>query len=202
VLSYVVADLLYDRFPEATEGELTSQRVSLVRAERLVRWARSIGLGDYLYLGQGERVSESARDRMLAGAFEALIGAILLDRGLREARRFIRRFVEADLATVLAGLAVANPKGRLQELLQEEYRVPPVYQTISAEGPAHDRIFTVEVTIEGRRLGLGSGSSKRDAEQAAAASALATIELDHVETAAPPQQQPTPTRRGRSRPAS
>ena len=193
VLGYVVADLLYHRFPEAPEGELTAQRVSLVRAERLVGWAREIGLADYLYLGQGEKVTEHARDRMLAGAFEALIGAVLEDRGLREARRFIRRFVEPDLPTALAGLHEANPKGRLQELLQEAYRVPPVYETLVAEGPAHDRTFTVEVSIEGRQLAVGTGRSKREAEQAAASAALA--ELDPA--AHPPPRPAAPKRRRR-----
>ena len=178
VLGYVVADELYRRFPEAPEGVLTPKRAAMVRAEQLVRWAREIGLADYLYLGQGERVTEGARDRMLAGAFEALIGAIALDRGLTEARRFVRRFLRRDEAEIVAGLVDANPKGRLQELIQERYRLSPVYQTLHEEGPAHARIFTIEVSLSGRRLGVGSGVSKREAEQAAAAAALAALEAE------------------------
>ncbi|MCC6790264.1 MAG: ribonuclease III, partial [Thermomicrobiales bacterium] len=172
VLGYVVADYLYHRYPDSPEGLLTAKRVSLVRAERLVRWAREINLADYLYLGQGEKVTENARDRMLAGAFEALVGALTLDRGLREARRFLRGFIARDEAEMLAELSEANPKGRLQELLQEKYRTPPVYRILNEEGPAHARIFTAEVMINGEALGIGTGASKRDAEQAAATAAL------------------------------
>lgn len=175
VLGYLVADYLYHKYPDSPEGLLTTKRVALVRAERLVRWAREIGLQHYLYLGQGERVSDNARDRMLAGAFEALIGAILIDRGLRQARTFLRRFIVRDEAAVLAELPEANPKGRLQEVVQEQYRMPPVYRTLHEEGPAHAKTFTAEVSIEGKRLGTGTGSSKRDAEQAAAIAALTKL---------------------------
>jgi len=175
VLGYVVADYLYHNYPESPEGLLTTKRVSLVRAERLVQWAREIGLANYLYLGQGERVSANVRDRMLAGAFEAIIGALTIDRGLREARAFVRRFIERDEAEMLAQLPAANPKGRLQEVVQEEYRMPPVYSTLGEEGPAHARTFTAEVSINGKRLGVGSGGSKREAEQNAAAAALASL---------------------------
>ncbi|MGH2559079.1 MAG: ribonuclease III [Thermomicrobiales bacterium] len=174
-LGVIVAEYLYNRYPDAPEGTLTHRRVALVRAERLVHWAREINLADYLYLAQGERVTEGARDRMLAGAFEALIAAITLDRGMREAKRFLRRFLDRDVAEVAAAEMSANPKGRLQELLQERFRLGPVYRTIQAEGPAHARVFTAEVTMAERSLGVGAGGSKRDAEQAAARAALALL---------------------------
>lgn len=195
VLSYVVADLLYHRYPDAPEGLLTAKRVALVRAERLVRWAREIELADYLYLGQGERVTEGARDRMLAGAFEAVVGALTLDRGLREARRFLRRFIDPDLPTLLDDLTDANPKGRLQELVQERLRRSPDYRMVSAEGPAHARTFTVEVLVGGETVGVGVGGSKRDAEQAAAAAALTAL------TAPPPPPAKAAKPRKRAKPA-
>jgi ribonuclease-3 len=176
VLGYVVADYLYHRYPESPEGLLTAKRVSLVRAERLVRWAREINLADYLYLGQGEKVTENARDRMLAGAFEALVGALTLDRGFREAQRFLKKFITRDEAEMLAELSEANPKGRLQELLQEKHRTPPVYRILHEEGPAHARTFTAEVLMKGEPLGVGTGASKRDAEEAAAIAALAALQ--------------------------
>lgn len=198
VLSYVVADLLYHRYPYAPEGPLTAKRVALVRAERLVRWAREIGLADYLYLGQGERVTESARDRMLAGAFEAVVGALTLDRGLREARRFLRQFIDRDLPALQDDLTDANPKGRLQEFVQERLRRSPVYRMASAEGPAHARTFTAEVLIDGEILGVGTGSSKRDAEQAAATDALAALTAPPPPPAKPkkPRKKPTPASSG------
>ncbi len=179
VLGMVAAGYLYAQDPEADEGVLTARRVALVRAETLVRWAREIGLGDHLHLGAGERIGEGARDRMLAGAFEALVGAIWLDRGHAAATRFLRRFVVRDEESVIADQAVANAKGRLQELLQERYRRSPSYHTVATDGPAHDRTFTVEVLLDGRGLGVGVGDSKREAQQAAAAAALALIEAGH-----------------------
>ena len=174
VLGMAAAEFLYERYPEADEGTLTGRRVALVRAETLVRWAREIDLGAYLYLGTGERVTASARDRMLAGAFEALVGAIYLDRGQRAARRFLRPFLARETKDGAAPVT-ANPKGRLQELLQERYRLAPTYRTLTAEGPAHARSFTVEVALGERPLGAGQGVSKREAEQAAAAAALVAL---------------------------
>ena len=119
VLGAIAAEYLYHLDPAADEGTLTRRRVALVRAETLVRWAREIDLGAYLYLGQGERPSAGARDRMLAGGFEALVGAIALDRGHAAATRFLRRFLARDAAAIIAREeGAANTKGRLQALLQ------------------------------------------------------------------------------------
>lgn len=180
-LGMIVAEELFHRAPDAQEGELTSWRVSLVRAERLVSWAREIKLGSYLYLGSGERITEGARDRMLAGAFEALIGAIALDSGLDAAHRFVLRFVDRDLAEVMARREHANPKGQLQELLQDRFRVGPTYRIVRLEGPDHARLFTAEARLFDQALGQGEGSSKRDAEQAAAENALQRILADSGE---------------------
>ena len=173
VLGAIAAEYLYALDPTADEGMLTRRRVALVRAETLVRWAREIDLGAFLYLGQGERPSAGARDRMLAGAFEAVVGAIALDRGYAAAKRFLRGFLARDAAEIIAREeGAANPKGRLQELVQQRFRLSPVYRTVAAAGPDHARIFTVEATLGGRLLGVGTGGSKRDAQQAAAAAAL------------------------------
>ena len=179
VLGAVAAEYLYNLDPEADEGQLTRQRVALVRAETLVRWAREIDLGSYLYLGLGERPGPGNRDRMLAGAFEAVIGAVALDRGFGAARKFILRLLERDAPEILATAeGVANPKGRLQELLQDRYRRAPEYQIVSTQGPDHARTFVVEAMFDERVLGRGVGPSKREAEQAAAAAALAALAAD------------------------
>jgi ribonuclease III len=176
VLGAVAAEYLYKLDPEADEGDLTRQRVALVRAETLVRWAREFDLGAYLYLGLGERPSSSSRDRMLAGAFEAVVGAIALDRGFGAARRFLLRLIERDAPGILAlAEGAANPKGRLQELLQDRFRRAPEYRTVASAGPDHQRIFVVEVRHGERVLGRGEGPSKREAQQAAAADALAVL---------------------------
>jgi ribonuclease III len=187
VLGAVAAEYLYNLDPDADEGQLTRRRVALVRAETLVRWAREIELGSYLYLGQGERPGPGSRDRMLAGAFEAVVGAVALDRGFGAARRFLLRLLERDAPEILARAeGAANPKGRLQELLQERYRRAPEYQTVSTQGPDHARTFVVEATFDEAVIGRGVGPSKRDAEQAAAAAALATL-------AAHPEGLPSPS---------
>lgn len=175
ILGVVVAEFLYTRDPNANEGSLTRRRVAIVRAETLVRWAREIGLPEHLYLGMGEKVTEGARDRILAGAFESLVGAIWIDRGRDVAENFVLRFLRRDLENILADEEEANPKGRLQEITQERASPTPEYVTIASEGPDHARQFTVAVEIDGERLGTGRGRSKREAQQEAAREALRAL---------------------------
>lgn len=186
VLGAVAAEYLYALDPDADEGQLTRRRVALVRAETLVRWAREIDLGSYLYLGAGEKPGDTARDRMLAGGFEAVIGAVALDRGFGAARKFLMRLLERDAPAILAEAEdAANPKGRLQELLQELHRRAPDYETVATEGPDHARTFVVEARFDDQVLGRGAGASKRDAEQAAAADALSALSDGTVEVPDP-----------------
>lgn len=175
VLGAVVAEHLYDRDPSADEGTLTRQRVAIVRAETLVRWARELSLHHCLYLGTGERVSEGIRDRMLAGAFEALVGAIHIDRGRDAATAFVMQFLRRDITSLLANDQELNPKGRLQEVMQERSGIAPDYVTIAEEGPDHARYFTVAVVHDGQHIGVGSGASKRAAQQGAARQALISL---------------------------
>lgn len=178
VLGLVTAERLYHGLPTAPEGELTRTRVSLVRAETLVTWARHLGVPDALYLGTGEAVTESARDRILAGAMEAIIGAIYLDQGEATAATFINDFLDAMGHTMNADDATANPKGRLQEVVQEYRLEQPLYETVVEEGPDHARVFTIDVVVNGTRVGTGSGRSKREAQQIAARQALLAIHED------------------------
>ncbi|MEJ7762619.1 MAG: ribonuclease III [Thermomicrobiales bacterium] len=177
ILGALVAEYLYERYPDAAEGVLTAARIALVRAETLVRWAREIDLADYITLAKGEKITPSDRDRILAGAFEAVVGAIFIDRGITAVHEFVHHLL---LRTAEAGhldqdQAEVNPKGELQEWLQGRGRTPPSYDTVTIEGPDHARRYTVAVTVEGERWGVGSGVSKRDAQQAAARDALATL---------------------------
>lgn len=178
VLGLVTAERLYASRPAATEGELTRTRVSLVRAETLVQWAKGLGVPDALYMGTGEAVTDSVRDRILAGAMEAIIGAIHLDQGRDAASAFVNGFLDAQEHAILQDDTIANPKGRLQEVVQEHKVEQPVYETIAAEGPDHARVFTVEAVVNGRRIGTGSGRSKREAQQIAAREALEAIATD------------------------
>jgi ribonuclease-3 len=175
ILGAVVAEYLYHRFPDATEGTLTRRRSALVRAEQLTAWARELKLEDYLYLAQSERIAEGGKDRLLAGAFEAMIGAIVIDQGVDYVVKFIHDLLDRDVDRVLAGVKYANPKGQLQELTQNRHQSAPSYHITSMEGPAHQRIFEVEVRFHGVPLATGTGASKRAAEEAAAAEALKQI---------------------------
>ncbi|HWV34894.1 MAG TPA: ribonuclease III [Thermomicrobiales bacterium] len=175
ILGAITAERLYHTDPVADEGTLTRHRVALVRAETLVKWAREMHLDDALYLGIGEQVTSSKRDRMLAGAFEAVVGAIYLDQGRDAATRFVNGYLDRDMEGILATEATANPKGLLQEVVQERGLDQPAYRTVAESGPDHAREFTVEALVDGKPLGSGTGRSKREAQQAAAREALRTI---------------------------
>ena len=175
ILGAVVAEYLYHRFPDATEGTLTRRRSALVRAEQLTAWARELKLEDYLYLAQSERIAEGGKDRLLAGAFEAIIGAIVIDQGVDFVVKWIHDLLDRDVERVLAGVKFANPKGQLQELTQNRHQSAPTYHILSMEGPAHQRTFEVEVRFHDVPLATGSGNSKRAAEEAAAARALEQV---------------------------
>lgn len=176
VLGLYTAEFLFERYPELPEGVLTNYRAALVRKETLAQWARDLGLDALLYLGRGERGDDGeVRDRILADAFEATIAAIYLDRGARVTRRFIQDFLNRDAEAIVTAGEVTNYKSRLQELTQERARVTPVYYTREVAGPEHERDYTVEVVVGDRILGVGTGSSKRLAQQEAARQALSQL---------------------------
>lgn len=173
ILEYVVSELLYARFPDLSEGELTSVRASLVRRETLARFARQLHLGDYLLLGHGEDESGGRkRAATLCATFEAVVGAIYLDQGAERVRQFVLPLIEADLAGVRPHALGKDPKSRFQEWSQSELGMSPRYKVVADEGPDHAKIFTTQVVVGDRRYGVGRGRSKQEASQAAAAMAL------------------------------
>jgi ribonuclease-3 len=192
LLGVIVGEHLYHADPTADEGTLTRRRAAIVRAETLVLWARELKMPDYLYLGTGESVTQSARDRMLAGGFEALVGAIYLDQGRDLAERWVRGYLQRDIASILATEEQTNPKGTLQEVMQERFGTPPEYETIAAEGPDHARQFTVAVVLNDEHIGTGRGRSKREAQQAAARVALVALGVDIDTPVAPTMTPPEP----------
>jgi len=160
------------------EGELTSLRAALVKEDTLARFAEALDLGRYLYLGRGEEESGGReRPSILADAFEALVGAIYLDRGLKAVERFILRFLEPETQRVLQG-ELRDYKSLFQEEAQSRLQTTPLYRTIDERGPDHDKTFTVEVLIEGEVYGRGEGRTKQAAEQQAARQALEKIASD------------------------
>jgi len=177
VLTYLSSIYLYRLFPSFQEGQLTSLRAAAVRAETLAKFAREIDLGDYLLLGRGEEKSGGrSRPLLLSSAFEALTGAILLDRGLDAVATFIYRFLAPEFDAIVAEKRHENFKSRLQELTQGSMQATPVYRTVRTSGPSHVRTFDVEVVVKDEVAGQGSGHSKREAQQAAARDALENLE--------------------------
>ncbi len=180
VLGLVVTEALYRRFPGAAEGQLTRLRAQLVRGDTLARLAEEMDLGPLLRLGPGERKSGGRRRAsILADAFEAVIGALYLDAGLEAARRFVLDRLENRLAACDPGEVEKDPKTRLQEHLQSRGLSLPQYTVTEVAGEAHAQTFTVQCRVEsgnGALVTTGEGSSRRRAEQAAAAAMLQRLE--------------------------
>ena len=161
---------LYERFPDEPEGVLSKRRAALVCEPSLAECARSVDLGSYLQLGKGEEKNNGrTRDSLLSDAFEAVIGAILLDGGFAAAEAFVRRFV---MDKMISHPVYSDAKTALQETVQLSQPDSIAYILLSEEGSEHDKVFTVEVRIGGVSYGTGSGHSKKTAEQMAAEAAL------------------------------
>jgi ribonuclease-3 len=175
LLGLTIAEHLYARHPDWSEGELTKLKAVAVSEITLAAAARRLGLGRFLLLARGEEMSGGReRPSLLANTLEALIAAIYLDRGLAAAREFVLRSLEEDLRAIEGGEHEQDCKTALQELVQEECHRPPSYRLIDESGPDHDKTFVVEARLGGAILGVGTGKSKKEAEQAAARDALAS----------------------------
>jgi ribonuclease III len=173
VLDFLTGEFLYHRFPEMREGELTNLRSALVKRETLARFAADINLGDYMFISKGERsAGGNRRVPLLAGAFEALVGALYLDQGLDSVKVFWERFAEPHLQMIQQGRLDKDAKSLLQELSQATFQIKPFYQLVSETGPDHAKEFVIEVRIGERVMGLGRGHTKQSAEQEAARVAL------------------------------
>ncbi len=173
ILGLVIAEELYQDIPDASEGEMTDLRAALVRGDTLARVARSIRLGDHLYLGKGEEAN-GGRDKTtnLAGALEAVIAAIFLDQGFATALKCTLGLFQSELRRAISQGTETNYKSRLQEFVQAGGDETLAYYVTRTEGPDHNRIFTVEVRSDDTILGKGTGRSKKLAETEAARSAL------------------------------
>jgi len=177
LLSFVIAEKLYDDFPNLSEGGMTKLRAALVRTETLARLARSIGLGNYVFLGRGEEASGGrTKQSILAGVFEAVIGAILIDHGFNACRDFIHGLFIDEMGKAADERLIADYKSQLQEITQARHHIAPIYRTINEDGPEHAKEFTVEVIVDGRMIAIGRGKSKQQAETEAARTALESME--------------------------
>ncbi len=177
VLDFVSGELLYRRFPQMPEGDLTRLRAALVRTESLAALALKCRLGEALRMGKGEEKG-GGRERLnnLCAGFEAVVGALYLDQGLEAVRTFVTPQLLTRLDQVLAESLDKDARSILQEISQAQYSLTPAYRLVDASGPEHEKEFVFEALIGDQVVGRGSGRSKQAASQAAAQDALERLE--------------------------
>ena len=173
VLELVVTDHLYRTYPNP-EGELTNWRAALVNAIMLASICKDLDVEDFLYLSKGETadVNSKARQYILANAMEAVIGAIYLDKGYEEARKFIHDKVISKLPEILENKLYEDPKSRFQEIAQDQVGVTPTYKVLEESGPDHAKHFVIGVFLKKDMVAKGEGLSKQEAQVAAAEEGL------------------------------
>lgn len=175
-LDFAVALLLYRRYPNAPEGDLTLMRSALVSQEGLAQVARALGLGEFLLLGRGEEATGGReRSRNLASALEALVGALVLDRGYDPALEWVERVFGPEMERFAREGVPQDPKTLLQQAVQRRGLPPPRYRTVEVVGPSHAPWFTVEVLLGEEVVGRGEGPRKAEAERLAAHRALSAL---------------------------
>jgi ribonuclease-3 len=173
ILGMLLAEMLYSRFPDANEGELSRTRAQLAEQGTLAGIARAHGVGAFIRVGRGEEYSAGRdKDSILCDVLEAVIAAVYLDGGLEAARRIVAAFFDELMDIPLGMTAARDAKSELQELLSARGLGVPEYRLSGESGPPHERLFSFSVLIEGRVAGEGQGRSKKIAQQAAAARAL------------------------------
>ena len=174
VVDLVVGEELFRRFPDATEGELTSLRASLVSSSALAAVGRSLGLPERAHLGRGEEETGGrSRVGLAASLYESLIGAVYVEAGFARARAMVLDTM-SDVLDGIRSASTKSAKTQLQEWAQAERLALPVYRVLEASGPEHKRDFVIEVDVDGR-VARGTGASKREAQEAAAATLLAKV---------------------------
>lgn len=181
VLGLAMSDLLMRHFPEASEGDLSKMRASLVNARVLALKAAALSLGQWLRLGGGEeRSGGREKPSILAAAYEAVLGAVYLDGGFTPACGLVARHFTEDLEEK-SQVASFDSKTRLQEITQKIFREIPIYSVIETRGPDHRRLFTSQVSIAGKLYGQGAGPNKKSADQAAALATLGMLKDENEE---------------------
>lgn len=174
ILSAIVAETLYLRYPRENEGKLSQFKAQIISAHNLSDWAREMDLGGCIYLGKSEDTKEARqRESLLCDVFEAVTGAIYLDGGFENVKKFVLRFLN-DCREI----EITDYKSRLQEILQSIYKELPKYKIIKEFGPDHNKKFEAAVYIKSKFLGKGVGNSKKKAQQSAAEQAMKNIKTE------------------------
>jgi len=181
VLELLISSELFYKYPDKAEGELTGIRSALVRTESLAKESRKIKVGEYLLMSKGEEDSGGKdKDYLLANTFEAILGAMYLDMGFEECKKFVSRTLLEKLDDIVDNELFIDPKTKVQELIQAKYKVTPTYSIIKEEGPDHDKYFTVALKVNKKNFTEGYGASKQKAEEDAAQAAIDLLESNDI----------------------
>jgi ribonuclease-3 len=173
VIELIVTEDLYKEFPEKSEGDLTNWRAALVNAKMMTSVAEDLGFNDFLLLSRGEsKEMGKARAYILANTFEALLGALYLDSGFEPCDKFIKKYLLSNLPGIIRDGSYKDSKSKFQESAQEKVSITPSYKVIRESGPDHEKSFVVGVYLDKELVAEGTGSSKQEAEEAAAELAL------------------------------
>lgn len=173
ILSFLTSQFLYSTYPEYPEGVLTNIRSGLVKTKTLAEIAKTLGLGELLFLSHGEEESGGRSNQsLLADSFEAFLGAMYLDQGLEVCKSYLEKYLFIYTQPLIENKAYIDFKSHLQEVIQETTKISPIYKVVKTEGPDHNKTFWVDVYSNNLVLGTGMGKSKQEAEQKAAANAL------------------------------
>lgn len=182
ILSLIITDFIFHRFPQLNEGELAKLRANLVNSEILAQISSEMGLGEFILLGKGtELIGGREKTSILGDCLEAIIGAIYIDQGLEEAKKFVLNNFKNVILEQSQQKDFSDFKTALQERVVEKMGITPEYKVIKEEGAVHDKTFYVEVFIEGESYGKGKGKSKKKAEQKAAQEALKKLKNETEE---------------------
>ena len=180
VLSLIMSEYIYLKLKDCQEGELTRIRASIVCEDSLFNFAESLGLGEALFLGKGEIMSNGRnRKSILADAFEAVLGSVFIDGGLEAAKKFLLKFILKPVDDIVSSGRIKDYKSVLQQMVQQLEGEILEYVLISETGPAHEKVFEVRAVLNNNIVGEGKGRSKKEAEQHAAKEALALFGYQH-----------------------
>ncbi len=174
VLEIIVTENLFHEYADTPEGDLTNWRASLVNYRMLATIANELGVDKYLYLSKGESKDKNSKARqiILANAMEAIIGAIYLDQGIKPAKKFVKNFILSKLDNILKNHLYLDPKSKFQERAQELFGITPHYKVLSESGPDHAKEFIVGLYLNNELISQGKGTSKQEAQVAAAQEGL------------------------------
>lgn len=178
VLSFIVSHWLFNQFPNKPEGDLTSLRSNLTKTTTLAKISQNLAIENFIILGKGEKEAGGQKNSsILANTLEAIIGALFLDRGLKETTAFLKFHLRPVFGQIIKSKELKDYKSLLQEKTQARLKKAPVYKTTKEEGPDHDKTFTVGVFVEKKLIAVGKGKSKQLAQQKAAQATLEKLNL-------------------------